>query len=96
MKLKEEKLGLISETERLIIRPLKYDDYENWLSEFEKRYPSQNRHDQGKIDMSECTREWFHKLVDKHQELALSDIAHVFGVFRKEDGTHLGMVDFQH
>ncbi|MGM9968043.1 N-acetyltransferase [Rummeliibacillus sp. TYF005] len=94
MNLKVEKFGLISETERLIIRPLKYDDYENWLSEFEKRYPSQNRHDQGKIDMSECTREWFHKLVDKHQELALSDIAHVFGVFRKEDGTHLGMVDF--
>lgn len=44
--------------------------------------------------MRECTAEWFNNLVDKHQELAYTDIAHVFGVFRKVDGTHLGMVDF--
>lgn len=44
--------------------------------------------------MSECTLEWFHNLVDKHQKLVLTDTAHVFGVFKKEDGTHLGMVDF--
>ncbi|MBP2006299.1 RimJ/RimL family protein N-acetyltransferase [Halobacillus andaensis] len=44
--------------------------------------------------MSECTNEWFCQLVDKHQELAFNDEAHVFGVFRKIDGTHLGMVDF--
>lgn len=94
MKIKELKFEFTSETERLVIRPLNYDDYENWLNEFENRYPSQNPYDQGKIDMSECTLEWFHNLVDKHQELALSDIAYVFGVFRKEDGTHLGMVDF--
>ncbi len=88
MKLKEEKFGLISETERLIIRPLKYDDYENWLSEFEKRYPSQNRHDQGKIDMSECTREWFHKLVDKHQEL-LCQILHMYLVCLEKKMVHI-------
>lgn len=94
MKLKEESFEVVSETERLLIRPLKKADYENWLNEFENRYPSQHRHDKGKIDMSECTQEWFKNLVDKHQELALTDTAHVFGVFRKEDGTHLGMVDF--
>ncbi|PWU67183.1 GNAT family N-acetyltransferase [Gracilibacillus dipsosauri] len=44
--------------------------------------------------MSERTRERFDSLVDKHQELALTDTAHVFGVFRREDGVHLGMVDF--
>lgn len=48
-----------SETERLIIRPLQKGDYENWLHEFKQRNPSQNRHDQGQIDMSECTLEWF-------------------------------------
>lgn len=93
MKLKET-FEVVSETERLVIRPFKKADYANWLNEFENRYPSQHRHDQGKIDMSQCTQEWFHHLVDKHQELALTDTAHVFGVFRKEDGTHLGMVDF--
>lgn len=44
--------------------------------------------------MSECTKEWFHNLVKKHQMLALSDTANVFGIFRKNDGKHLGMVDF--
>ncbi len=94
MKLKEEKFEYSSETDRLVIRPLMKDDYENWLNGFEKRYPSQYRHDQGKIDMSECTLDWFKKLVDKHQELALTDTAHIFGVFRKEDGSNLGMIDF--
>lgn len=94
MKSEKEKFEYILETERLVVRPLQKADYENWLNEFENRYPSQHRHDKGKIDMSECTREWFNSLVDKHQELALTDTAHVFGVFRREDGVHLGMVDF--
>jgi [ribosomal protein S5]-alanine N-acetyltransferase len=84
----------IAESERLVVRPLKEEDYKNWLNEFNNRLPSQHRHDKGKIDMSECTEEWFTNLVKKHQELALTDIAHVFGIFRKDNGTHLGMVDF--
>jgi [ribosomal protein S5]-alanine N-acetyltransferase len=84
----------LTETDRLIVRPLVKEDYENWLSAFEQRSPSEHRHDQGKIDMSECTEEWFSQLVDKHQALALDDIAYVFGIFRKEDGVHLGSVDF--
>lgn len=94
MKLTEGNFEIVSETERLVIRPLQKADYENWLNEFENRNPSQYRYDKGKIDMSECTKDWFYNLVDKHQQLALTDTAHVFGVFRKEDGTHLGMVDF--
>lgn len=93
MELNAEQFDYISETERLIIRPLKKDDYENWLNAFENRLPSQYRHDQGKMDMSECTPDWFHHLVDRHQELARTDAVYVFGVFRKEDGTHLGMID---
>ncbi|WP_407681712.1 GNAT family N-acetyltransferase [Pseudalkalibacillus salsuginis] len=88
------KFDFVSETERLIIRPLKEDDYKNWLNEFKNRHPSQHKYDKGKIDMSECTEEWFADLVKKHQELAYNDTAHVFGVFRKDDGTHLGMIDF--
>ncbi|PJN66529.1 hypothetical protein PAEAM_01720 [Paenibacillus sp. GM1FR] len=93
MILKPEKFDHTSETERLVIRPLQKDDYENWLYEFENRHPSQHRHDKGKMDMSECTLDWFHDLVDRHQELARTDAVYVFGVFRKQDGTHLGMID---
>ncbi|WP_226035254.1 GNAT family N-acetyltransferase [Aquibacillus saliphilus] len=91
---KEEKFDIVSETERLVIRPLNKQDYQNWLNEFKKREPSQHRYDKGKVDMSECTYQWFVHLVDKHQELALTNIAHVFALFRKDDGTHVGMVDF--
>ena len=94
MILKEEMFECSSETERLIIRPLQIGDYENWLQAFENRYPSRHRHDKGKMDMSECSVEWFRNLVDHHQRLALEDAAYIFGVFRKEDGMHVGMVDF--
>ncbi|MCP3738612.1 GNAT family N-acetyltransferase [Rossellomorea sp. BNER] len=82
------------ETERLVIRPLREDDFKNWFNQFENRLPSQHRYDKGKMDMSECTDKWFNNLVAKHQELGLNDTAYVFGVFRKNGGTHLGMVDF--
>ncbi|MCA0983250.1 GNAT family N-acetyltransferase [Halobacillus yeomjeoni] len=81
-------------TERLVIRPLLKTDYKNWLTEFKNRYPSMHRHDKGKLDMTECTVDWFNSLVEKHQQFALNDSAHIFGVFRKEDDVHLGMVDF--
>ncbi|WP_010199990.1 GNAT family N-acetyltransferase [Bacillus sp. m3-13] len=91
---KEGKFEYFSETARLLIRPLNKNDYQNWLNEYENRLPSQHPYDEGKMDMSVCTLEWFHNLVDKHQELALEDKAHIFGVFRKNDGTHIGMIDF--
>ena len=81
MILNAERFDITSETERLTIRPLKKKDYQEWLNGFEKRADSQYRHDQGKIDMSECTPDWFEDLVKKHQELAIDDIAHVFGIF---------------
>jgi len=90
----EEVFDCMIETDRLIIRPLKNADYKNWLNAFENRFPSKYKHDKGKMDMSECTEEWFANLVKKHQELALNDIAHVFGIFLKDDGKHLGIVDF--
>ncbi|MBB6452667.1 RimJ/RimL family protein N-acetyltransferase [Salirhabdus euzebyi] len=90
----DKKFNHVSTTNRLIIRPLKFEDYKNWLHAFKNRFPSQHRYDEGRIDMSECTYEWYSALVAKHQYLALNDVAYVFGVFRKRDGAHLGMVDF--
>ena len=83
-----------SETKRLIVRPLAPGDYAEWLEGFNGRSPSRHAYDPGRLDMEGCTEPWFSELVDNHQRLAKEDIAHVFGVFRKEDGRHLGMVDF--
>lgn len=90
---KEANFEVQLETERLIVRMLKKEDYQNWLTEFESRNPSQHRHDDGKMDMSECTEEWFVKLIAKHREQAEKDIAYIFGVFRKSDNRHIGMID---
>lgn len=94
MIIEEANFEIQFETERLIVRPLKKEDYNNWLTEFESRNPSQHRHDEGKKDMSECTEEWFRQLIEKHRELAVNDIAYIFGIFRKSDNRHIGMIDF--
>lgn len=83
-----------AETERLVIRPYQHEDYHNWLSQYQSRMPSQHKYDQGKVDMSICTDEWFRELVARHQQLARDDTTYVFGVFRKEDGVHVGVIDF--
>jgi len=46
-----------SETDKLIIRFLEEGDYSSWLSQYENRLPSQHKYDQGKLDMSICTKE---------------------------------------
>ncbi|MBM6617124.1 GNAT family N-acetyltransferase [Bacillus suaedaesalsae] len=82
------------ETARLIVRPYEKNDYNNWLTMFNNRLPSQHQYDDGKIDMSICTREWFDQLIQKHQQMALEDHIYVFGIFRRSDGSNLGSIDF--
>jgi [ribosomal protein S5]-alanine N-acetyltransferase len=81
-------------TKRLLVRPLTREDYQAWYKGFNERLPSQHRHDPGKLDMSDCTEEWYASLVKSHQELRSQDDAYIFAVFLKETGEHLGMIDF--
>lgn len=37
--------------------------------------------------MSECTLDWFHDLVDRHQELARTDAVYIFGVYENNEWT---------
>lgn len=83
-----------TETERLVIRLIEEGDYSSWLTEYENRFPSQHQYDEGKIDMSICTKEWFGDLVMKHHLMAQEDKVYVLGVFRKVDNSHLGFIDF--
>ncbi len=83
-----------TETDRLIIRLLEEEDYSSWLTQYENRLPSQHKYDEGKIDMSICTKEWFRDLVAEHFQMAVDDKVYIFGVFRKDDNAHIGFVDF--
>lgn len=56
--------------------------------------PSQHKYDEGKRNMSICTERWFEELIANHQQMALNDKVYIFGVFRKDDNTHLGAIDF--
>nr|WP_263314251.1 GNAT family protein [Mammaliicoccus sp. Marseille-Q6498] len=85
---------LTFETDRLVIRPLEYEDHTDWLTGFNNRYPAQYRHDNGKIDMSDCDAAWFKDLVNKQQELIKNDDTYIFGIFLK-NGDHVGMADIK-
>lgn len=76
------------------IRPLNRLDYNNWLDSFLQRQPAKHPYDEGAIDMSECTPEWFDALIMRQQKLAETDDTYVFGIFRNSDGKHLGAIDF--
>lgn len=82
------------ETKRLVIRPYQYEDFDNWILQNENTLPPQDKYDEGKMDMSFCTKAWFILMVEIHQQLAKDDKAYVFGIFRKDDNAHLGVIDF--
>ena len=82
------------ETERLIIRPFQKEDYINWYTQFNNRYPSQYKDDEGRpLDMSSLTKDWFFKWINGFNELEKNDVMYNFGIFRKEDGVNAGKVE---
>ncbi len=85
---------LQSETERLLLRPLLNQDYEQWIEGVRNRLPSQYVYDDEKVDVNEWTEGKFDDLIKRHQQLANRDEAYVFNVFRKSDQKHIGKVEF--
>lgn len=75
------------------IRPLLPTDYIQWLQGFNERSESQYVHDLGKMDMSDCTEDWFKDLVTKHHRFIQKDEQYIFGLFDQKTGKHIGMVN---
>lgn len=84
---------LIIKTKRLLIRPLKYEDYESWYNGFNSRNEKMSKYDSGKLDMRVCNENWFINLVDKHHSHIENDFVYVFSVFSLKTNEHIGMVD---
>ncbi|MGT2774691.1 GNAT family N-acetyltransferase [Streptococcus hyovaginalis] len=80
------------QTDRLVIRPLTFDDYEVWYRAYSERKPSQSAYDDGYIDMMPCTKTWFEELVLRHRQLADNDEQYIVAIFT-QSGRHLGMID---
>lgn len=85
---------ILTETERLILRPLQGKDYDKWLAGFYDNLPPQNNYDDAMRDMSHWTQAAFNdEIVEKHHQLARQDKIYVFGIFRKLDHKHMGHID---
>lgn len=85
---------LVIDTERLIIRPLKKDDYSDFYKQFDRRMPSKYKYDDGRpSSMFAYTEEWFVDWINGFNELAKKDKMYNLGIFRKEDGVNVGKVE---
>lgn len=80
------------ETSRLIIRPYEKNDYLVWHEGYQGREPATYKHDAGN-DGEYFSERWFHKWVDEFQQEARKDRTYLFGIFRKEDGAHIGEIE---
>ncbi len=86
--------NLQTETARVIIRSYTLTDYEAWATGYKNRRPSTYKHDEGNDgDAGFYTRKWFKDWLEEFQQLARLDETYLFGVFRKEDGAHLGEIE---
>ncbi|SFM94674.1 hypothetical protein SAMN05421832_109172 [Psychrobacillus psychrodurans] len=74
---------LVIETERLIIRPFKKDDYSDWFKQFDNRMPSKYKYDDARpSSMSAYTEEWFVDWINGFNESARKDKMYNLGIFR--------------
>ena len=81
------------ETDRLVLRPFQPADFTNYVEQHHSRLPSQHPYDEGRVDLSTFTQEFFNHKIDKYNTMAADDTIYVWGIFRKSDGRHLGHVD---
>ncbi|NET34900.1 MAG: GNAT family N-acetyltransferase [Cyanothece sp. SIO1E1] len=84
---------LTLQTERLILRPQKTNDYESWYAAFSERLPQQYKYDEGQINLDGYDVTRFASICESHQKQALSDYAYIWGVFDRQTNQHLGNVD---
>lgn len=80
-------------TRRLLIRAYREDDYEGWREAQINRLPQQNKFDKGRPPKDHLTRSAFKKRIKQFQARANRDELYVFGIFNKQTGQHVGVVD---
>lgn len=81
-------------TKRLILRPLKLTDYEEWFDCYVNSRPAQSKWDMKPRKAKDCTKAIFKKVMAEHQKLAATDDYYRYYVFEKKTGAIVGLIDF--
>lgn len=81
--------NISAETERLIIRPVTFQDYALFVSGFNGCKPAQNRFDE-QFDTKIMTHKWFEDLVARREKEAAADYAYKFHIFEKKLACSVG------
>ncbi|MFS0782766.1 GNAT family N-acetyltransferase [Bacillus sp. 1P06AnD] len=87
-------LSLSKETDRLLIRFYEKSDFPNWHESMKQRMPSQQPFDDGRpTGIENYTSETFSAWVEKDHHAAEKDYFYHLGIFRKQDGVHIGKIE---
>ena len=89
-----KKLKLEKRTRRLIVRPVKLNDYKIWKQSYLATFPKKSKYDGYKLEESALTKEKFVERYKRHLEMRKNDKAYYLGVFSRNNKTLLGSVCF--
>jgi RimJ/RimL family protein N-acetyltransferase len=88
-----EFMNIIRETERLIIRPTREDDFEIISTGLKGQLAKQNKYDDEELEFVDIYTKAFCKHnVESIKQSAINDKAYLFRVFKRDDGAYIGGV----
>jgi len=85
-------MSIRRESERLMVRPMREDDFKTILESLKGQRTPQNKHEEETELTDVFTEDFCKETADTLEQYAKSDRAYEFRVFKKEDGSHIGGV----
>ncbi|GEK58979.1 hypothetical protein CHL76_06745 [Marinococcus halophilus] len=79
-------------TERLILRPLQPNDFDNYKQALSERKAPQHFYDPGRPKINRFTKRQFTNMIQQREDMAEQDRTYVYDIFHK-NGSHLGHAD---
>lgn len=92
-KLKNFIKDLLTETNRLVVRPLEYSDFKCWSESHISRLPPQHKYDNLLLPPEDYSLENFKLLVARNNKEMEKDIYYGLAAFDKISGMHVGKID---
>ncbi len=75
------------------IRALTAADYDAFITGYKNQLSRQNEFDEGRIDTSFMSREWYGNLLGRRSQWAQDDVSYMLNIFRVSDGASVGFCD---